>query len=73
MDKTKTKAKKSSVGFRLSIEAQRDLRAVSLAWDVTRQEVFERAIVMFLLAEEEAVHEGRKLLDNIEETARRLK
>jgi len=66
------KNKKRAVGFRLKHTDQRDMRAVAVAWDVSRQEVFERAVGMFLLAEKEAVEAGRKLLDSIEETARRL-
>ena len=72
MDERKQKIEKGSVGFRLTREAQRDMRAVATAWNVSQQEVFERAIISFLLQEEEAMHEGRKLLKNIEETARRL-
>ncbi len=53
--------KKQPVGFRLSLEAKRDIKSLADIWSISQQEIFERAICEFLSRSKKAVIAGRKL------------
>ncbi len=64
--------KKKQIGLRLTPEDRYDVRAMSLAWNCSQQAVCEQAIKSFLAFEQASVVAGRKLLDNIERSAKRF-